>query len=122
MKILIDMNLSPRWVDFLSAAGLETTHWSSIGIASALDSEIMTFAAENGYVVLTHDLDFTAILAATKQAKPSVVQIRSNDLRIETIGKQILTALTQMQSELTNGALVSIDTFRARIRLLPLQT
>ena len=37
----------------------------------------MGFARVNGYVVLTHDLDFGAILAATHGNKPSVVQIRS---------------------------------------------
>jgi predicted nuclease of predicted toxin-antitoxin system len=30
MKILIDMNLSPLWVDVLTAAGIEAMHWSTI--------------------------------------------------------------------------------------------
>ena len=37
----------------------------------------MAFAGANGCVVLTHDLDFGAILAATQGRKPSVVQIRA---------------------------------------------
>jgi hypothetical protein len=27
---LIDMNLAPRWVDDLKAAGIESVHWSAI--------------------------------------------------------------------------------------------
>jgi len=27
MKILVDMNLSPRWVEFLANAGIEAIHW-----------------------------------------------------------------------------------------------
>lgn len=27
MRFLVDMNLSPRWVDFLAAAGCEAVHW-----------------------------------------------------------------------------------------------
>ena len=68
MKLLVDMNLSPRW--------------SAIGKANAPDSEVMAYAAEHGYIVLTHDLDFSAILAATHGEKPSVVQIRADDVSL----------------------------------------
>jgi predicted nuclease of predicted toxin-antitoxin system len=51
------MNLSPNWVDRLDTAGLAAIHWSSIGPMDATDIEIMAYAAEHGYVVLTHDLD-----------------------------------------------------------------
>lgn len=51
MKLLIDMNLSPRWATWLSAAGIFATHWSSVGAANAEDSEIMAYAAANGYTV-----------------------------------------------------------------------
>jgi predicted nuclease of predicted toxin-antitoxin system len=86
MKLLIDMNLSPRWVKTLTEAGIEACHWSSLGPANAPDAEIMSFARTHGYVVFTHDLDFSAILAATHEAKPSVVQIRAADIRPETTG------------------------------------
>jgi predicted nuclease of predicted toxin-antitoxin system len=41
MKIIIDMNLSPRWADFLSQNSFEAVHWSEIGLAGAPDAEIM---------------------------------------------------------------------------------
>ncbi len=31
MKLLVDMNLSPAWVDVLRQAGFEAIHWSEIG-------------------------------------------------------------------------------------------
>lgn len=70
MKLLVDMNLSPRWVGLLINAGIEAVHWSTLGAANAPDVEIMAFARAKGYVVLTHDLDFSAILAATHGASP----------------------------------------------------
>ena len=57
MKLLVDMNLSPLWVPFLIGHELAAIHWSSIGQVTTPDSEIFDFAAANGYVVLTHDLD-----------------------------------------------------------------
>ena len=121
MKLLIDMNLSPRWVDVLVNAGIEAAHWSAVGAYNAPDSEIMAYAKTNDYIVLTHDLDFSAILAATHGDKPSVVQIRADDVNPDVIGKQVIRALEQMSSDLADGALLTIDTNRTRVRLLPLR-
>ena len=121
MKILIDMNLSPRWANLLTNAGFEAAHWSTLGAANAPDVEIAAFARTNDYVVLTHDLDFGAILAATQGDKPSVVQIRSEDLSLDVIGKPVISALRQMTAELDEGALLTIDPSRTRVRLLPLR-
>ena len=121
MKILVDMNLSPRWVGTFASAGLVAVHWSSIGAANAHDSEIMAFAAANDYVVPTHDLDFGAILAATRGEKPSVAQIRADDVSPEAIGQHVVAALHQMEQSLLSGALLTIEPARVRVSLLPLQ-
>lgn len=121
MKLLVDMNLSPRWVDTLATAGIEAAHWSTLGAANAPDALIMAYARAHDFVVLTHDLDFSAILAATHGEKPSVVQIRAEDVSPDVIGRQVLDALRQMAAELEEGALLTIDPNRTRLRVLPLQ-
>lgn len=121
MKILVDMNLSPGWVAFLAEAGFEAVHWSKIGSGDATDSELMAWAATNRHVVLTADLDFGAILASTKGTGPSVVQVRSDILTPRAIGCAVVLALRQASQELTEGALVSVDATRARLRILPLK-
>ena len=122
MKVLVDMNLSPRWVQTLRAAQIEAIHWSDIGRANAPDAEIMAYASKAGYVVLTQDLDFSAILASTAIRKPSVVQIRSAEVSPEVIGAQVVIALLQVADELEAGALLTIDPNRTRVRLLPFRT
>ena len=121
MKLLVDMNLSPRWVKALVDAGIEAAHWSTLGAENATDTAIMAFARANGYVVLTHDLDFSAILAATQDAKPSVVQIRSEDVSPEAVSGALVDALRQMTGYLEEGALLTVDPTRARLRVLPLR-
>lgn len=121
MKLLVDMNLSPKWARFLAAAGFDSCHWSALGAATAPDSVIMRYARDNDFVVLTSDLDFGTILAVTHGDKPSVVQIRSDDLACESIGKQVVDALHQLADELQSGALVTIEPQRTRMRILPLQ-
>jgi predicted nuclease of predicted toxin-antitoxin system len=120
MKLVIDMNLSPRWVKLLNDAGVQAVHWASIGKGNAPDSEIMAYAALNNCVVLTHDLDFGAILAATHGKKPSVVQIRAEDVSPDVIETRVIAALKQMEVELEAGALLTVDSARTRLRLLPL--
>ena len=70
--------------------------------------------------VLTHDLDFGAILAATRAEGPSVVQIRTEDVMSDRFVSVVSIALTRFESELTAGALVIVDEGRSRVRILPL--
>ncbi len=78
-------------------------------------------AVTHDYVVVTHDLDFSAILAATSGERPSVVQIRSDELSPDIIGPHVVAALRQMRTELEAGALLTIDSDRMRLRLLPVR-
>ncbi len=121
MRLLVDLNLSPRWAEVLRSAGFEATHWSEIGRLDAPDAEIMAYAATHSFVVVTQDLDFGSILAATQGGAPSVIQVRADDVRPETIGIQIISAIRQMASALDQGALVAIEPGRTRVRILPLR-
>ncbi len=121
MRILIDMNLSPEWGAVLEQAGWQATHWSVIGEFNAPDTEIMEHARSGGFLVFTHDLDFGAILASTGAVGPSVIQLRSEDTRPETMGGVVLAALETHREALSTGALVTIDPRRMRVTLLPLR-
>jgi predicted nuclease of predicted toxin-antitoxin system len=121
MKILVDMNLSPRWVDFLSRAGYEAAHWSKIGPHNACDDVVLRWAIDHGHIVLTSDLDFGAILAATRERRPSVVQLRSDALTPDAVGALVLAAIRESGQELSEGALLSVEVARARLRVLPLR-
>ena len=122
MKLLVDMNLSPSWVDRLARHGFEAVHWSTIGAATAPDVEILTFANEHHLVVITNDLDFSAILAAGGAVDgPSVVQMRSQDLLSDVIVSIVAKALDAHREDIERGALLSIDEAGTRVRVLPLR-
>lgn len=121
MKFLIDMNLTPRWAAALQAAGHLAVHWSTIGAGDAGDSEIVSHARDHGMIILTHDLDFSTILALTGWNKPSVVQIRAEDTSPESIGVALTRAIAQTAAELEAGAVLTVEPVRSRMRLLPLQ-
>ena len=120
LKLLVDMNLSPVWVQALRDQRWEAIHWSTVGDPRATDREIMDWAAAHAHVVFTHDLDFGTMLALTQGGGPSVIQIRSDNVLPDYLGRAVFAALAQHESDLSVGALVVVDERRSRVRVLPL--
>jgi predicted nuclease of predicted toxin-antitoxin system len=75
----------------------------------------------NDHVLVTHDLDFGALLAAGGQPTPSVIQLRTADLAPESYAPLLVAALTQAADTLADGALVTVSPRESRIRILPLR-
>ena len=122
MKLLIDMNLSPIWAEMLSNSGLESVHWSKVGRAYDLDIVIFDYAKKHSYIVFTHDLDFGAILAATNSDAPSVIQLRNEDIfPTEKNINFLLSIFQQFENELQQGALLTVNKLRTKIRILPIK-
>ena len=121
MKLVVDMNLSPDWVAVLQRHGWETVHWSTVGNPRATDPEIMAWANASGHVVFTHDLGFGGLLAATDAGGPSVIQVRTQDVTPAHLEPVLVAALRSHQSVLEEGALVTVDEARSRVRILPIK-
>jgi predicted nuclease of predicted toxin-antitoxin system len=120
MKVLVDMNLSPRWAERIQAAGIESVHWSSVGARTAPDPEVMDWARRNGYLVLTQDLDLGAILASSRAGGPSVVILRMSALPDDAAVSRTVAVLRGAADDLKKGAVVSVDSARSRVRILPI--
>jgi len=120
MRVLLDMNIPRKYSALLAVRGIESLRWSDVGAPNATDIEIMAYARDNNYIVLTYDLDFTAILSVTHDLKPSVAQIRASIQNAEQAVDLIAIALYHNEAELEKGAVISIDIIKSRVRLLPL--
>ncbi|HUT01910.1 MAG TPA: DUF5615 family PIN-like protein, partial [Phycisphaerae bacterium] len=81
---------------------------------------VLEWALTNDHVLLTHDLDFGAILASTQTTGPSVLQIRTQDLLPSAMEALLVESLRRFENELAIGSLVIIDELRSRARILPL--
>jgi predicted nuclease of predicted toxin-antitoxin system len=120
MKLLVDMNLPPKLSDLLVIKGIKSEHWINLGSPIARDSDIMQYAKQHDYIVLTCDLDFSAILAVTHGEKPSIIQVRAQSMQWSDMADMIIKAIKQSIKELESGAILTIDAKKSRIRLLPL--
>ena len=115
------MNLSPRWVEALEDAGIAARHWSAVGDGAASDREVFEWARRHGFIVLTHDLDFSRILALAGGRSPSVILLRTHRLLPADSAPMLVGALRQHSSKIETGAVVVLSAARDRVRLLPLR-
>ena len=117
------MNLSPHLLAVFAASGFAAEHWTRVGRVDASDVEVLAYARAHDCVVVTRDLDFSALLAASGAGSPSVVQIRADTANPGIIGDVVIDALlnTETAEALSTGAILTIDLAGARVRLLPLR-
>jgi predicted nuclease of predicted toxin-antitoxin system len=121
MKVLIDMNLSPEWVsEFKLHHNIDAVHWSTVGAFDAPDSMLIDWAIKNDHIIFTHDLDFGTALALTKADRPSVIQVRTQNVTIPHLSKLIFPVIKQHAGILENGGLLTVDEDKQRVRILPL--
>ena len=120
MKILVDMNLSPEWLEVLRQQGWEAAHWSTIGSPKAPDAEVLTWAAEHRHVLLTQDLDFAQLLVGIRGRGPSVVLLRMGDELDVEQRNRVCRAIQAVSDSLETGALLVVKQGRYRLRRLPL--
>jgi predicted nuclease of predicted toxin-antitoxin system len=73
------------------------------------------------YTLFTHDLDFGALLANTHARGPSVIQVRTQNVLPEAIGDLVVNAIRQFAEDLQRGALITIDPYHSRARILPFE-
>ncbi len=61
------------------------------------------------------------MLALTKASKPSVIQVRTQNMYSKWFITEILAVLKEFKDELLHGSILTIDENKSRIRILPIE-
>ena len=120
MKFLADMGISPRVVEELRQKGHDAIHLAEQGHNRMLDSDILQKAREEKRILLTHDLVFGELLAASGGNLPSVIIFRLKDMRAPNVNRHLDSILKQQSNSLNTGAVLSVTEQKVRIRTLPI--
>lgn len=99
MKLLFDENLSSRLVHLLSSLFPESTLVRDVGLASADDDSIWTYAQSYDFVIVSKDSDFHQ-RSFVKGQPPKVIWLRCGNRGTE----EIADLLRQYQSSLERFA------------------
>jgi len=119
-RLLADMNISPKTVDALQQRGWDVIRVSQVLPMDASDDEILALARREGRVVITQDLDFSALLALSGYDQPSLITLRLAVSDPETVTRRLLEVLPGLEGVLEKGSAVTIDDVTVRVRVLPI--
>jgi predicted nuclease of predicted toxin-antitoxin system len=114
------MGISQVVVAWLQAQGHEATHLRDEGLHRLENGEIVTKAFREPRVILTWDLDFTEILALSGRHQVSAVIFRLVNTRSAHVIERLARVLQESAQDLEDGAIISVEEARHRVRLLPL--
>jgi predicted nuclease of predicted toxin-antitoxin system len=120
MKLLLDQGLPRSAAVLLRKDGIDTVHAGEIGLSTAADNEILHRGRIDDRVVVTLDADFHSLLAFSRATSPSVIRLRIEGLNGQKAAILIKEVVSHSEEDLTNGALVTVQPGRIRIRRLPL--
>jgi predicted nuclease of predicted toxin-antitoxin system len=118
MKLLLDQGLPRSAARLLREAGIDTVHVGEIGYSTADDTTILTRGRDEGRIVITFDADFHALLALSRATTPSVIRIEG--LYGQEAANLIQAVLARCGEDLKQGAVVTVQPGRIRVRHLPL--
>ena len=119
MKFLIDNNLSPRLVEYLSDNGFESVHVKQLEMQKSSDEEIFQYAHKNELIIVSADTDFGFILSTWDQNLPSVILFRNFSTLPDRQIAALLSISKNYSSELIRGSIIIIEPSRTRIKTLP---
>ncbi len=121
LEFLANMNISPLTVEELRKLGWNIMRVPEVMDRKSKDIEILTYAREHKKVVITQDLDFSALLAVRGYEKPSVISLRFENAKPEFITNRIIEIVNEMEEELEEGIIISVDETSGRYRNLPIE-
>ena len=119
MKFLADMGISPKTVEFLKAKGHDAVHLHESGLKRMPDSDILVKACDEHRIILTHDLDFGDLMAASGGNLPSIIIFRLRNMKPEHVN-HYLNGIIQRRNVFKQGVLVTVTEGKMRVRLLPI--
>jgi predicted nuclease of predicted toxin-antitoxin system len=120
MKFLADMGISPEAVRFLISLGHDAIHLHDQGLDREDDPAILEKAKCEGCILLTHDLDFGDLVAASGAALPSVITFRLRNMKPASVNRYLREIVIQHHQALDRGAFISVTEGKIRVRLLPM--
>ena len=121
MKFLADMGVSMTVIQALRQNGYDAVHLREQGLQRLPDAEIVLKAKLEERIVLTFDLDFGDLLAASADVLPSVIIFRLQNTMPSFVASRLLEVLSECGQDLTTGAIVTVQDNRYRLRQLPIE-
>ena len=121
LKYLADMNISPLTVSMLCHKGYDVLRVSAVMSSTVPDEQILAYGREREYVVITQDMDLSALLALSGHGRPSLVSLRLSYSDPESVAGRLIHVLAVCEDSLEDGCVLSVSDEAIRTRRLPIE-
>jgi predicted nuclease of predicted toxin-antitoxin system len=118
MRLLLDMNTSPKVAEQLGAEGHEAVHLRDLGLERLPDHDVVALAKTEQRIVVTFDLDFGEIVG--QGAGTGMVPLWLRSVRTANVQQRVSIALNEGAAALRTGAVVLVEDARIRVRTWPI--
>lgn len=120
MRFLCDMGIGWRVVEWLRQQGHDATHLRDEGLQRLPNGDIFIKAHRDGRAIITCDLDFGEIVAASGGELSSVIVLRLRNMRPDHVIERLAAVLRESEAAILAGAIIAVEEHRYRVRSLPL--
>ena len=120
LKFFADECISPSTVSFLIKQGYKAEHAEDAKMSGAKDAEILDYTAKNDMVLITQDLDFSALLALSGNSHPGVITIRLRFPSPENVNNSLKKLLDLQTEEQIQGSIIILEETKIRFRRIPI--
>ncbi|MCY4366340.1 MAG: DUF5615 family PIN-like protein [Chloroflexi bacterium] len=114
MRLLLDTCVWGGVISDLEAAGHDVD-WVGNWVEDPGDDNILAHALAHGQILVTLDKDFGELAVSRGRPHSGIVRLVNWSARMQA--QACVTALERYQQELLNGALVTLEPGRGRVRL-----
>lgn len=115
------MDISPKTVSFLNLKGYPSKRLNELNLQKASDEEVINFASQENWIIITIDLDYPEIIALSRKKSPLAVIFRIDNPEVNILNSLLQEHLEEIIDDLNNGAIATIEADRIRIHPLPIE-
>ena len=120
MRFLVDACVDVRVGEWLRNHGHDAVHLREQNRQHLADDDVFAQGISEDRIVLTFDLGFGEIAAATRGALGTVIVVRLRNTRWSHVVQRLETVLQDASADLSGAVIVTIEESRYRVRRLPI--
>lgn len=115
MKILIDQDVWASTISLLQRLGHDVVPVGQLGLARAVDAQVLQLAHQQDRILITRDRDFGALVFLQQNA-PGVVYLRILPSTLSVVHAELEQVLSQYTESELRTSFVVVEPGRHRIR------
>lgn len=118
MKFLTDQDVYQLTIEFIKGLGHEVVRVKDVGLSTASDEKILTYALSQKLILITRDNDYGALVFLKRKKHYGVIFLKIEPRYVDIVHRELKRILIEHSKEGLAGCFVVAEPGRHRIRML----